>query len=83
MYVLLTPPPLPGVIIGLVKCPGTVCARLHLKFPRVEGGDPQNGLVMSKIVISNIIPLWNATNKYKDLVAQDMYNILHYGRRKR
>ena len=36
MYVLLTPPPLPGVIIGLVQCPGTVCARLHLKFPRVE-----------------------------------------------
>ena len=34
MYVLLTPPPLPGVIIGLVKCPGTVCACLHLKFPR-------------------------------------------------
>ena len=32
MYVLLTPPPLPGVIIGLVKCPGTVCARLHLKL---------------------------------------------------
>ena len=23
----------------------------------------------------NIIPLWNVTNKYKDLVAQDMYNI--------
>ena len=44
MYVFLTPPPLPGVIIGLVKCPGTVCARLHFKFPRVEGGDPQNGL---------------------------------------
>ena len=44
LYVFLTPPPLPGVFIGLVKCPGTVCARLHLKFPRVEGGDPQNGL---------------------------------------
>ena len=38
MYALLTPPPLPGAIIGLVKCPGTVCARLHLKFPLVEEG---------------------------------------------
>ena len=27
--------------------PGTVCARLHLKFPCVEGGDPQNGLYYS------------------------------------
>ena len=24
--------------------PGTVCVRLHLKFPRIEEGDPQNGL---------------------------------------
>ena len=26
--------------------PGSVCVRLHLKLPRVEGGDPQNGLLM-------------------------------------
>ena len=37
MYVRLIPPPLPGVNISLVKCPGTVCAHLHFKFPRVEG----------------------------------------------
>ena len=24
--------------------PGSVCVRLHVKFPRVEGGDPLNGL---------------------------------------
>ena len=28
MYAFLTPPPLPGVFIGLVKRPGTVCARV-------------------------------------------------------
>ena len=44
LYVTQDPPPLPRVTHGFGSMPASVCASLHLKFPRTEGVDLQNGL---------------------------------------